>query len=405
MIFGDFFKNLFKYFFLAILCLVPVVILGAGVYCGVDLYKQKKSVSQTYGELNEHDLYEDFNVFDCDLSSAIFYQTITGYEYTTTIPKAVEFNGSTSKYNVLVNDQPSTNEQSSAGILTAKNTINYYGIDGNEINQTVLTIEFKFYQSKVEISIKNTNTAEQQALFLEYMQFNGLKIRTIEAQYVPTVSTSEYYTITFLGKDGELVSASKVTKGSKITVPEAPKYDGYIFSAWSPTVPTYATQNATFTAIYEPESENLLSAPLVYDLQKPTYNTSTSSVCVYETLTEFCDFPYELEVQVCYFENKANDEYEVLETCTLQTTEKLIINERPYENAHAYKYFTINSNKVKFDFEAQYNHYTSNGVVVLGDQIKNAYVDITSSPSLTPNANYLYEHIKIMITSIKTISG
>lgn len=405
MIFGDFFKNLFKYFFLAILCLVPVVILGAGVYCGVDLYKQKKSVSQTYGELNEHDLYEDFNVFDCDLSSAIFYQTITGYEYTTTIPKAVEFNGSTSKYNVLVNDQPSTNEQSSAGILTAKNTINYYGIDGNEINQTVLTIEFKFYQSKVEISIKNTNTAEQQALFLEYIAFNGLKIRTIEAQYVPTVSTSEYYTITFLGKDGELVSASKVTKGSKITVPEAPKYDGYIFSAWSPTVPTYATQNATFTAIYEPESENLLSAPLVYDLQKPTYHASEYSVSIGEHYSEFCDFPYELEVQVCYFENKASDEYEVLETCTLQTDKKQIFNEITYENSQTYYDFIINSNEVSFRFWGIPSSYTSNGVVVLRDYMAYAQVTIDAYQSDSPNANYLYEHIKIMITSIKTISG
>lgn len=250
MILGDLFKNFFKYLFLVILCLVPVVILGAGVYCGVYMYKEKTSVSQTYGELNKHDLYEDFNVFDCDLSNAIFYQTVTGYEYTTTIPKAVEFNGNTSKYNVLVNDQPSINEQSSAGILTAKNTINYYGIDGNEINQTVLTIEFKFYQSKVEISIKNANTAEQQALFLEYIAFNGLKIRTIEAQYVPTVSTSEYYTITFLGKDGEQISISRVAKGGTITAPEPPKYAGYDFAGWSPTLPIYATQNQIFTATY-----------------------------------------------------------------------------------------------------------------------------------------------------------
>lgn len=250
MIFGAFFKNVFKYFFMAILCLVPVVILGAGVYCGIYLYKEKTNISQTYGDLNEHDLYEDFNVFDCDLSNAIFYQTATGYEYTTTIPKSVEFNGNTSKYNVLVNNQPSTNEQSSAGILTAKNTINYYGIEGNEINQTVLTIEFKFYQSRVEIVIKNSNTVEQQALFLEYMQFNGLKIRTIEAQYVPTISTSEYYTITFLGKNGELLSSEKIAKGGIISPPTPEEYTDFVFSGWSPTVPTYATQNQTFTAIY-----------------------------------------------------------------------------------------------------------------------------------------------------------
>jgi len=294
MIFGAFFKNVFKYFFLTILCLVPVVILGAGVYCGVALYKEKTNVSKTYGELNEHDLYEDFNVFDCDLSNAIFYQTTTGYEYTTTIPKAVEFNGSTSKYNVLVNDQPSSNEQSSAGILTAKNTINYYGIDGNLLNQTVLTIEFKFYQSRVEIVIKNTNTAEQQALFLEYMQFNGLKIRTIESQYIPAVSTSEYFTITFLGKDGEKISTSRVAKGATITVPDAPKYLDYDFDGWTPAVPTYATQNATFTAVYTEAkhvfrfiiNNQVVAAISQKELEKNCSTSSLDSITYVRCMTE-----------------------------------------------------------------------------------------------------------------------
>ena len=251
MILSDFFGNFFKYLFLAILCLVPVVILGAGVYCGLELYREKTSVSQNFGTLEEHDLYEDFNVFDCDLSSATFYQAEGGgYEYTTTIPKAVPFDGSKNKYNVLVNNQPSTAEQSTAGILTAKNTINYYGVEGNEIQQTTLTIEMRFYQSRVQISIANSNTAEQQALFLEYIQFNGLKLRTIEAQYVPTISTSEYYTITFLGKDGSLITSSKVAKGAIIVAPKAPEYVGFVFAGWSPEVPTYATKNQTFSAIY-----------------------------------------------------------------------------------------------------------------------------------------------------------
>lgn len=250
MIFGDLFKNFFKYLFLTIMCLVPVVILFGGVYCGLILYKEKTSVSQNFGTLTERDLYEDFDVFDCDLSNATFYKTDSGYEYVTSIPKAVQFNGNAQKYNVLVNGQPSTNEQSTAGILVAKNTVNYYSIEGNVLQQTVLNIEFRFYQSRVQISIQNSNTAEQQALFLEYIQFNGLKLRTIEAQYVPTISTSEYYTITFLGKDGEVVASSKVAKGAIISIPTPPRVDGYEFDCWSPAVPKFATQNQTFTATY-----------------------------------------------------------------------------------------------------------------------------------------------------------
>ena len=404
MILGEFFKNFFKYLFLAILCLVPIVLLGAGVYCSMALYKEKTNISQNFGTLKQHDLYEDFNVFDCDLSSATFYKSEGGnYEYTTTIPKAVQFDGSENKYNVLINNQPSTNEQSTAGILTAKNTINYYSIEGNEIQQTVLTIEMRFYQSKVQISIKTNNTAEQQALFLEYIQFNGLKLRTIKAQYVPTVSASEYCTITFLGKDGELVALNKVAKGGLITVPQPPEYTGYIFTDWAPAIPKYAIRNATFTANYRVESGNLLTQSLVYDIQP--VNLETTSVSISEAYTEFCEFPYELEVQVCYFADKKVDNYEVLESSTLKTFDDVTMNGRVYENAQAYKNFTVNSNVISFSFNACYNHKVVDGVVVLGDKISRAEVVIDGSKSLTPNAQYLYDHIKIIVTSIKTIRG
>lgn len=283
MILGDFFKNLFKYLFLSILCLVPIVLLGAGVYCGLELYREKTSVSQTFGTLKEHDLWEEFNIFDCDLSDAIFYQVDAGgYEYTATIPKAVDFDGSKHKYNVLINENPSNAEQSSAGILTATNTLNYYNVEGNVLQQTILNIEVRFYQSKLQLSISTTNNADQQALFLEYIRFNGLRMRIIEAQYVPNISVSEYYTITFLGKDGELLASNKVASGAIISVPKAPDYVGYVFDSWSPAVPTFATKHQTFTAIYVSDSPYV---QLLVDgaiKKKISQNFVTSSISDYD---------------------------------------------------------------------------------------------------------------------------
>ena len=183
MIFGNLIDKILKYVFYLIVILLPILIIGAGIYCSVELYKNITATSQTFGEIHQHDIFEDFNIFDCDLSDAIFYKTQTGYEYTTKIEKSVEFNGDLKKYNVLINNTPSNYEQSSGGILTAQNIINYYEIDGSQNLQTILNITIKFYLSNIEITIANNNDATQQAKFLEYVKFNGLKLKIIDVQY------------------------------------------------------------------------------------------------------------------------------------------------------------------------------------------------------------------------------
>lgn len=251
MIFGSIFKQFFKYVIIFLLCLVPLVVIGAGVYSGLKVYEHKQQHSETFGDITYHDVYEDFNVFDCDLSDAIFYPKNSGYEYNLTVKKSVKFNGSANKYNVLLNNKPSDTEASTAGILTAQNVINLYNLNGVQTDKITLGITIKFYQTSVEISISNNNSASQQAQFLTYQKFNGLHLRVIEAQYTKPSSEKQYYTISFVDYDNSVISVERVYKGAQIVKPANPERVGYQFKGWSPAVPAVADKDYTFVATYE----------------------------------------------------------------------------------------------------------------------------------------------------------
>ena len=263
MIFGNLIDKILKYVFYLIVILLPVLIIGAGIYCSVELYKNITATSQTFGEIDYHDIYEDFNIFDCDLSDAIFYPTDNGYSYSTTIPKHVDFNGDKQKYNVLINNRPSIKELSTAGKLTATNLINYYDISGNQTQQTILEITIKFYQSNVEINLSNTNDATQQAKFLEYLKFNGLHLRIIDAQYtIQENINTDTYTVAFLDKNDNPISVKVYKAGEIIVKPEIPLIDGFVPVGWYPSVPETVDNNYIFKATYGTVKDNIIDEPV-----------------------------------------------------------------------------------------------------------------------------------------------
>lgn len=232
--------------------LLIALVIG-GVYSVMAVDKNKKAYSEVFGEIEEKNIYEDFNVFNCDLSGAKFYaQESGGFIYTTKIPQSVEFNGTKNKYNILLNETPSHNELSSAGTITADNTQTYYSTDGSILLQTTLNIEIKFYQSNIEINLSNKNTASQQKYFLEYIAFNGLHLQIIEKQYIPaTSSTAISCVVNFIDYDGTTLLSASYDKGSKLSKPASPRREGFTFTGWLPTPPSIVTANATYTATYK----------------------------------------------------------------------------------------------------------------------------------------------------------
>lgn len=262
-------KEIFNLIFKIILVLLVLVIIAAGVVCSAELYRIKTAESITVGEITEHDPWEDFNIFNCDLSNAIFYKTATGYEYQETVPQAISFNGTQNKYNVLLNNTPCINETSTAGILNAQNIINYYSIYGQVIQQTTLNIEIRFYQSEIEINISNTNNDVEQSYFMEYLRFKGLHLQIIEAQYTIQSPEIQTYTVAFVnGINGENIAVQTYNRGARLVAPKAPNMAGYVFIGWSPTLPEYVNSNLIFTANYANNSTtgvNLLPEPIEFN--------------------------------------------------------------------------------------------------------------------------------------------
>ena len=272
---GEFFKGLFDLIFKIIAILIPFVLIGGGVYCSVVLYKAETARSMTLGQIEEHDVWEDFNIYDCDLSDAIFYQTSNGYEFSESIPQSVSFNGNINKYNVLINDLPASYETSTAGRLMATYDINYYSVDGNNFLQMQLELNLTFYQSEIEIRITTTNTTQEQAYFLEYMRFNGLHLRIIEAQYTVATPSTTSYVITFVEADKTIISSTRYEENSIIAIPTPKDFDNLEFVRWEPEVSRLATSNVTYTAVYEP-------------VNKVTYNVTMKGLNAF--LTTDADF-------------------------------------------------------------------------------------------------------------------
>lgn len=256
-----------KLVFKVIWYVLLVVLIFTGIYTGLDIYQTETARSQVFGEIEQHDYWEDFDIFNCNLSDAIFYgiNNNTGYEFKTAIQKSVPFDGSKNSYSVLINNAPSVKEKSSAGVLTAEHTINYYDINGVHELSTTLSIEIRFYQSELQITIQTDNNESEHAHFLEYKKFNGFTLRIIDAQFKPGVSTTKTYTANFIGFENQLIESQRLIKYATIVAPAAPKIDGYRFTGWSPAVPSYITENCIFIAVYEELPEIRLDVERVTD--------------------------------------------------------------------------------------------------------------------------------------------
>ncbi|MBR6594868.1 MAG: phosphodiester glycosidase family protein [Clostridia bacterium] len=71
-----------------------------------------------------------------------------------------------------------------------------------------------------------------------------------EVQVLTKAPPLETYTVTFVGKDGEVIEAQTVEEGKAATAPEAPAVEGYAFTGWDKEFANI-TEDITVTALYE----------------------------------------------------------------------------------------------------------------------------------------------------------
>ena len=387
-----------------LLCAVLVVI---ATYLAIIMVQDFRSTSWVVGEPVIHDVYEDFDIYEYDLSSDIFYQnaTKTGYELTKEYPVKNDFNGTANQYNMLINNKPCTREQTTAGQYQAQFDLSFFNLNGDIERTLSLYIEIRFYQSSIQLRIYNNADETLQGYLREYISYNGFVLRIIEGQYNREEIVSSDYVVYWLDYDSTIIGIDFYNQGETLVTPTSPKRDGYVFAGWSPEPTQFVNNNQTYIATYHIDNGNLLTQPIVYNLTSTDAYGLAVSINDNTNFQYFTDFPYIITVQVCYFDNKTSNDYSVLDEFQLTTNQASIVNDVSVPNATTGRHeIIVNGMSVWFEFYGQPSvTVDSEGGVHIGDDFRTGQVTIQAFNNIS-DANYLYDHIKIQITSLKVVS-
>lgn len=140
----------------------------------------------TYGNSQYIDIYEDFDFYDISLDNPMFYPKAGGgYEFRIDYPKAIEFDGTTNKYNLLVNNTPCRITESSGSQLRGSWIQSFYDLswDSQHICDITLTIRFIFSHTTITLLIETDITAKEYGYLRQYISVDGLRVRIIAEQY------------------------------------------------------------------------------------------------------------------------------------------------------------------------------------------------------------------------------
>lgn len=151
--------------------------------CCLNIYFISTQKSDTYGNFDNADLYQDFNVYELNETDITFYASENVYTYTKDYRVSIDFNGTKNKYNLLFNNKPCDKIMTTAGSLYAEYNLSFYDINEELISLVQLDIRYTFYVSHFVLTIQSTMTEEQHKLLNEYFAVNGCNLRVIDNVY------------------------------------------------------------------------------------------------------------------------------------------------------------------------------------------------------------------------------
>lgn len=374
------------------------------VPCCIYLHKDMTQESKYYGEIKTYNLYDDFNLYEYDVSDAVFYTNSdrSGYIYTTSYPVTSGFDGSKNQYNLLVNNQPCNNETLTAGILYGESTRSFLDAYGQVIQEVTLNIKFTFYAHSISLEIETITDAKGLSLLLEDIKFNDLKLRIIEGQYIATKTQSNQLLVTWLDSDGAVLNVGYYTVGQLLVLPTDPIRSGYIFLGWSPTPIDVVNKSMTYTAQYKVNDGNLLLEPVDFSLQKTTVTGMSVHISNSDTLARFADYPYIFRVQVVYHADKLKqDDFSIIDEVDMITDTSMTVSvgsdDVIYDNSQTSHIFTVNSMNITVNIRASVEYIDMEPIGIKGTSILIRALSNVSDPQ------FLYDHITIRIASIRTI--
>ncbi|MBE6635757.1 MAG: hypothetical protein E7617_06145 [Ruminococcaceae bacterium] len=172
-------------------------------------------------------------------------------------------NGSTSQIRHTLNENSISFSMTLGKSYTLKQVQHIYTVE-SELATVTLSSDTAEPGERIQITVTLKEGVELERLIVTDMNGNELKVSskgsfTVGDSDVRVAVQAKYitHTITFVA-DGKTVSRLELMHGDKITIPADPKKGNdekysYTFKGWSPSVPEFATGDATFEAEFDKE--------------------------------------------------------------------------------------------------------------------------------------------------------
>mgnify|MGYP001059902764 CR=1 FL=1 len=167
---------------LVILYILAFALIVAGVFCGLQLYKEVKAESYVNGTIDISNRFSQES-FKYSATSVVFYHDLYDdtdtYYFEKELLKVDSFDGAQKTYNVVLNDYILLNCEIKAGSVYATVVLDFYNTDGQIVNSASMKISVKFLSSKTQLTLATTGNTN--ASFLEqYFADNGIRLQIIE---------------------------------------------------------------------------------------------------------------------------------------------------------------------------------------------------------------------------------
>ena len=167
---------------LVLLYLAAFVLIVAGVFCGIRLYKEVKAESYVNGSIDISNRFSQES-FYYSSTSVVFYHDLYDetetYTFTKDLLKTENFDGLKNEYCVTLNDYILLDSQITAGTVFSMLCIDFYDTNSEIVCSASMQIKIEFLSNKTSVSL--TTKGNEQASFLEqYFADNGIRLKIVQ---------------------------------------------------------------------------------------------------------------------------------------------------------------------------------------------------------------------------------
>ena len=167
---------------LTIFYILAFVVIVAGVFCGIRLYREVKAGSYVNGSIDISNRFSQES-FKYTSTSVVFYHDLYDdtdkYYFEKDLLKVDDFDGNKKSYQLLLNDYVLFNADINVGSVFATVNLDFYNTEGKLVNSASMDISVKFLSSKTQLTLATTGNVN--ASFLEqYFTDNGIRLQIIE---------------------------------------------------------------------------------------------------------------------------------------------------------------------------------------------------------------------------------